>query len=149
MRNTWPISNVIVLFVLAFFFSIDSSAVMARGGGGGGGAGGGGIGGGGGYGGARGDAVRSQPPGNYRMRRVYTPRAPAREGSLTPRPSPQSTRPASPRSGRTEMTSPQTYGHPAVAPQEGQVHYRDITEKYEKLRETQHKNYWENRNNPE
>lgn len=141
MRNTGPVFNVMVLAVLALFFAIDSTEAMARGGGGGGG--------GGGFGGARGGGVRSGPPGAYRMRRVYTPRAPAREGSLTPRPSPQSTSPASSRPGRTEMTSPQSYGHPVVSPREGQVPYRNITEKYEKLRETRHKDYWENRNNPE
>ena len=148
MRNTGLIFNLTVLVVLALFFSIDSTAAMARGGGGGGG-GGGGFGGGGGYGGARGGGVRSGPPGAYRMRRVYSPYGPAREGNLAPRPSPQSTRPASSRPGRTEITSPQPYGHPAVSPKEGQVHYRNITEKYEKLRETRHKDYWENRNNPE
>jgi hypothetical protein len=47
------------------------------------------------------------------------------------------------------MTAPQPYGHPAVSPKEGQVHYRDITEKYEKLRETRHKDYWEKRKHRE
>ena len=156
MRNTGPIFNLMVLVILALFFSIDSTEAMARGGGGGGGGGGfggggggGGFGGGGGYGGARGGGVRSGPPGAYRMRRVYSPNGPAREGNLAPRSSPQSTRPASSRPGRTEMTSPQTNGHTDVAPKGGQVHYRDITEKYEKLREAQHNDYWKNRNNPE
>lgn len=132
MRNTGPILTMIVLVVLALFFEIDTTEAMARGGG---------AGGGGGFSGARGGGVRSGPPGAYRMRRVYTPRAPAREGGLTPRPKSEPQRPATRNSRPAGMQSPQTRGHSFVSPQESPANYRNITEKYEKLRENRHKDY--------
>ncbi len=148
MRNTGPILSMIVLVVLALFFSIDVSEAMARGGGGGGGGGGGAIGGGGGFGGARGGGIRSAPPGAYRMRRAYSPFEHGRQGSATSQPAP-STRmqPASPSPQRTDINAPQTGRYQDGSPRERQVQYRDITEKYEKLREARHREYWENRNN--
>ena len=138
MRNQGPILNMILLVGLLLFFALISTDAMARGGGGGGG--GGAIGGGGGFGGGRGAGIRGAPPGSYRMRRVYSPQAPAREGGLTPRPMTAPQGPAARSPQHTSMGSPQTGGHSFVAPKAGR-NYRNATEKYETLRETKHRNY--------
>ena len=136
-----PLMATTACSILTLFFVAVGSEAMARGGGPGGG------GGGGGYGGGRGGGIRSAPPGNYRLRRshdIYT--RPARESGQPPRSGSQS--PDAPaRTTRPQIDQPatQTGRNPSLTPEGRQTRYRDITEKYEKLREARHKEYWEQR----
>ncbi len=140
-----PAVIIMACSILTLFFVVVSSEAMARGGGAGGGGGGSGYG--GGYGGSRGGSIRSAPPGNYRTRRVYDNYTrPKRESGLPPRTGSQS--PDSPaETTRPQMDQPAstTGRNPYRTPEGGQTRYRDITEKYEKLREARHKEYWEQR----
>ena len=141
MHRTNPMMSILALALSAGFLLLAGSEAMARGSGPEGG------GGGGGYGGARGGGIRSAPPGNYRLRRVSTnwDRS-ASPGNTTPNPKAES-------SGRPEagfnpppgQQSSLTRRNPDASTAEGRTSYRDITEKYERLREARHKDYWDQR----
>lgn len=132
--------SIVTLALSAGVLLLAGSEAMARGGGPGGG-------GGGGYGSARGGGIRSAPPGNYRMRRVYKNwDRPARPGNTTPNPKAESRmRPGSGTNPTTDQQSTRPRRNPAASTAEGRTPYRDITEKYERLREARHKDYWDQR----
>ena len=149
-----PKLNILAYVALAMFILTVGTEAMARGGGAGGGGGGGyggGGSGGGGYGGGRGGGIRSAPPGNYRMRRVYKNwERPPSGSSLTPQTRPES------QMGRDTGASPQTdlqsspsRRQPGDSPEMRQGRYQNIPEKYEKLREARHKEYWNQRQQQE
>jgi hypothetical protein len=139
MQKERPSRCVLIYFCLTLFFLITSTEAMARGGGPGGG-------GGGSYGGG----VRGGPPGAYRMRRVYDSNLnnPASGDRYSSQPRSQS--PQHPTTGikpqPSQQQSPQTRRHPAVSPEGRYDNYGSVTEKYEKLRETRHNEYWERQN---
>ncbi len=148
MRTARPMMGMMAGPILILFLMMISTEAMARGGGPGGG------GGGGGYGGGRGGGIRSAPPGNYRMRRAYDSYTrPARESGVPPRTGSQATdspsRATSPRSNqpasRIDQPASRTGRNPSLSPERGPMQYRDITEKYERLREARHQEYWEQR----
>ncbi len=98
----------------------------------------------GGYGGARGGGIRSAPPGNYRMRRVYKNwDRPASPGNTNPNSQAESRmRPGSGTNLTPDQLSSHFHRNPTASAAEGRPPYRDITEKYERLREARHKGYW-------
>ncbi len=137
MRTAQPMMGIMACSILTLFFMMVSTEAMARSGG---------PGGGGGYGGGRSGGIRSAPPGNYRTRRAYEGYTrPARESGLPPRPVSQ------PPDSRSKSSRPQIDGsassptgrNPSLNPEGGAIRYRDITQKYENLREARHKKYWE------
>ncbi len=144
MRTARSIKGIMACPILVLFLVMLSTEAMARGGGPGGG------GGGGGYGGGRGGGIRSAPPGNYRMRRAYDSytrpaperATPPRAGSQSPDSPPRATRPQS------DRPASRTGRNPALSPERGPIQYRNITEKYDRLREARHKEYWEQRQSP-
>jgi hypothetical protein len=143
MQIARPTRCLLIYFGLTLFFLTISTEAMARGGGPGGG-------GGGGYGGGYSGGVRGGPPGAYRMRRVYNNdmSGSASEGRSPSQPRSQSMpRPTTgTRPQPAQQQSPQTRRHPAVSPEGRYDNYGSITEKYEKLRETRHQEYWERQN---
>ncbi len=138
MLTAQSLKGILVCSILTLFFMVVSTEAMARGGGPAGG-------GGGGYGGGRSGGIRSAPPGNYRIRRSHDSYyRPARESGLPPRPvSPAPDSPSKSTRPQSDPPASMTGRNPSRTPEGGGIKYRNITEKYDKLRKARHQEYWE------
>lgn len=151
MQIARPTRHLLISFCLTLFFLIVSTEAMARSGGPGGG--------GGGFGSGPSGSPRGGPPGAYRMRRVYDSNLndPASGDRLAPQPRSQAPeRPSAETSSEPSQQSLQSRQQQAISrekrrqqsasPEKRYGGYRSITEKYEKLREERHKEYWDQQN---